>query len=147
MSAPAPLDAAMRRWGAFFAGLTPDSLDDLDALAAPDVRFRDPFNDVTGRDAFKAVFRHMFEATEDPAFTVTHTARDGAVAMYRWDFTFRPKGRKDAWTISGMSEVRFTPDGLVQAHIDHWDSGRQFYGRLPVLGWLIERVRRRLAVR
>ena len=43
-----------------------------------------------------------------------------------------------------LSELRFADDGRVVAHIDHWDSGAQFYGKLPGLGWLIERVRRRV---
>jgi hypothetical protein len=34
----------------------------------------------------------------------------------------------------------------VAEHIDHWDSGEQFYRRLPVLGWLIGLVRKRLSL-
>lgn len=50
-----------------------------------------------------------------------------------------------AWPVDGVSEVHLTPDGKVAAHLDHWDAGSQFYARLPVLGFLIRLVRRRLA--
>lgn len=135
----------MRRWVDFFAGLTPEALDGLDALTVAQVRFRDPFNDVTGRPALKAVFRHMFDVTDDPCFTVTHAALDGRVALLRWTFRFRRKGRRGDWTFQGMSEVHFDADGLVLVHIDHWDSAGQFYARLPVLGWVMARIGRRLS--
>ena len=40
--------------------------------------------------------------------------------------------------------VKFAPDGRISEHIDHWDAAAQFYERIPVLGWLIRKVRRRL---
>jgi steroid delta-isomerase len=49
--------------------------------------------------------------------------------------------------ITGMSEIHFAPDGRISEHIDHWDSGGQFYERIPVLGWLIRLVRKRLELR
>jgi hypothetical protein len=32
------------------------------------------------------------------------------------------------------------------AHQDHWDASEQFFFRLPVLGWLLRRVRDAAAV-
>ena len=42
------------RYADAFAGLTPDNMDRLMATVSADVRFVDPFNDVTGRDGFRA---------------------------------------------------------------------------------------------
>ena len=56
-------------------------------FAAPDIRFKDPFNDVTGIDSLRAIFLHMFEEMERPAFQVTHRAKDAqedAVWFLRW---------------------------------------------------------------
>ena len=44
------------RYADAFAGLTPDTMDRLMATVSADVRFVDPFNDVTGRDGFRAIF-------------------------------------------------------------------------------------------
>ena len=49
------------RYAAAFAGLTPETMDDLIATLSPQVRFKDPFNEVVGHDAFRAIFNHMFE--------------------------------------------------------------------------------------
>ena len=137
---------AAKRWAGFFESLTPDRLEDIVDLCHADVRFKDPFNDVRGVDKVRRVFEHMFETVDRPVFAVTDIAVSGRTAYMRWDFTFLPKGRKDLWTITGMSEVLFDPDLKVVSHIDHWDAGEQFYARLPLLGWLIRRIRARLGV-
>jgi ketosteroid isomerase-like protein len=137
---------AVAAYGRFFETIAPDSLGRLDRVVAPDVRFVDPFNDVTGIEKYRAVFRHMFETVEQPRFTILRTAIDGDTAFYRWRFGFRRKGSAESWTIEGVSEVRFRPDGLVAWHIDHWDAASQLYERLPVIGALLRWIGRKLAV-
>ncbi len=140
------LDAAFDTYAVFFEGLSPETLDRLEELCAPEVRFRDPFNDVTGVDRFRAVLVKMFEDTVEPRFTIVDRAVSGNVCYLRWDFSFRSPGRRgEAWHIVGMSEVHFDEAGKVAAHLDHWDSGAQFYEKLPVVGALVRAVRRRLA--
>lgn len=146
MTDPRPDDvsAAAKRWAALFESLTPARLAELDRLCAPGVRFKDPFNDVVGVEKLRRVFVHMFETVDDPVFSVSDIAVSGQTAYLRWEFSFRPKGRKAGWTISGMSEVVFDGAMRVAAHIDHWDASEQFYARLPVLGTLIRLARSRL---
>lgn len=146
MTSETGLEAAVASYIAFYEGLTPDSLGRLDALCTPSVRFRDPFNDVTGVDAYRAVLAQMFEDATAPRFTVLDRALSGRVAYLRWDFTFRPRRSPAAWHIEGMSEVHFDERGRVTAHLDHWDSGSQFYGRLPILRHVIGFIRKRLAI-
>ena len=54
--------------------LTPETMDDLIATLSPQVG-SDPFNDVVGHDAFRAIFTHMFETCEAPRFHITDIAR------------------------------------------------------------------------
>ena len=77
----------------------------------------------------------------------SNLAISGPVAYLRWDFTFRPRPGAAPWHIDGVSEVHFDDSGRITAHLDHWDSGAQLYGKLPVVGWLIAQIRRRLALR
>lgn len=127
----------------FFEELSPETLDSLAQVTAPEVRFSDPFNDVRGRDAMRAVLADMFRKLGRPRFIVTHRAWDDDTAFLRWRMEARAFG--GPWTVEGMSEVRFDQDGLVREHVDHWDSGTQVYARLPVLGALIRMIRRRIA--
>lgn len=131
----------------FFETLTPDTLDRLADRVTPDIRFKDPFNDVTGTDAMRAIFRHMFKEVENPVFEVTHRAQDAqdaSVWFLRWHMTGRLRSLSNRdWNITGMSEIHLAADGRVAAHIDHWDAGQQFYELLPVIGSVIRLLRRR----
>lgn len=135
-----PADAYLR----FFENLTPQSLARLDDVVTPDVRFRDPFNDVAGVDAMRRVLAKMFQDVDDPVFRVTHAAEAGdGTCLVRWTFDCRFRGR--SWQVIGTSELHLAADGRVVAHIDHWDSGRQFYEKLPLIGAMLRFIRRRCA--
>lgn len=139
------IQTAAETYVRFFEELSPATVDRLDEIAVPTVRFRDPFNDFEGRDRLKALFRGMFDELDRPRFEVTDGALGRQVAYIRWTFRFNFKNKKAPVAIDGVSEVRFDDSGRVIAHIDHWDAASQFYERLPLLGWLIRRVKRRLA--
>jgi steroid Delta-isomerase len=137
--------AAAQAYAAYFAELTPESLERLHEIAAPDMHFVDPFNDVVGLERVRDVFRHMFRTTTAPKFTVLDVAVGGQGAYLLWRFNFVPKGSSTPWQIDGMSAVRFGADGRAVEHIDYWDAGSQFYARLPLLGALIRWISRRMA--
>jgi hypothetical protein len=129
---------------AFWESLTPERIDGLDAVTAENVRFTDPFNDVIGRDALRAVLVHMFASTTAPRFTVTERAWSGSTAFLRWRFTAEVAvlGR---WDVVGMSAVELDDTGTVTRHTDYWDSGPAVWLRLPLIGPLLRRIARRLA--
>lgn len=126
-----------------FEQLCPDSLDRLVALFGEQARFVDPFNDVRGRVAIRAVFGHMFSQCESPRFRVTERVADGEVCYLRWTFTFG-SGRRQR-SIDGVSGVRFGADDLVEEHFDYWDPAAQLYESIPLLGGMLRLLRRRLS--
>jgi len=123
--------------------LSPESLSTLGDHVAPDVYFADPFNDVHGVAAMRRIFDDMFETVSDITFKADRMSVDGDTALMAWTFTGSLSGRP--FTLEGMSRITFEASGRVTAHIDHWDSATQFYMRLPVIGWLLSFVRRRVA--
>jgi len=132
------------RYRDFLETLTPRSLERLEDHVSPDVHFADPFNDVRGAAAMRRIFRHMFANIPDVRFQVHHLMRQGDVCLMTWRFSGTLRGRD--WSFDGSSLVRFAPDGRVAAHIDYWDAARNFYERLPLLGAVLRRLRRRIAV-
>ena len=136
--------AALDAYAAFYETLTPESLDRLEDLCAPDVRFRDPFNDVTGVAALRAILQGMFRDVAEPRFEVTDRAVSGRTCYLRWTFTY---GSARTRRIDGVSEVHFDESGKVIAHLDHWDAAGQIYEHVPVLGGLIRLVKRRLSAK
>lgn len=139
------MTAPHERYRRFLETLTLATLDGLRDQVTADVRFKDPFNDVRGADAMKRVFRHMFEAVDDIRFLVRHVMAEDDLCLMEWRFEGTLDGKP--WGFDGMSKIRFAANGRVAEHIDHWDAAGSFYERLPVIGWLLAWLRRRLAVR
>jgi hypothetical protein len=108
------------------------------------VEFRDPFNEAHGHAASLAVYRHMYETTDEPRFQVLDVTSSERAAYLRWRMTFRLKDKPDPWVIEGMSELDFAEDGRVRLHIDHWDAASQLYEKAAGLGWLMRWLKRRL---
>jgi len=143
-AAPADMAAAVDRYVAFMQGLGPDALDRLDEGLTEDARFCDPFNDVTGLPAVRRVFAHTYRMLRDVEIEVTDRAITGDRCYLRWVFHYRMARSPRRWSVVGVSELHFAPDGRVSAHIDHWDAAGQIYEKLPVLGPILRRIRRRL---
>ena len=144
MSIEEGADAYLR----FYETMSPDTLDELDALVTPYVRFTDPFNDVRGPEAMRHIFMDMFKKVQGPRFYVTYKAYDGNVLLVRWRFSGHVEAfGKDPWVVEGVSEIHIDADGRISAHIDHWDAAAQLYERLPLVGPLFRFIRRRAGSR
>ena len=118
--------------------LTRESLDALAGLYAEHCRFKDPFNEVSGRAALRRVFEHMFETVDAPRFFVKDAAVDGDQCWLGWDF------HAGDLLIRGATHLRFDAAGLVADHRDYWDAAEELYEKLPVLGGLMRLLKRRL---
>lgn len=57
-----------------FETLSRESVARIREVYAPDVKFKDPFNDVHGLGAFERVFAHMFEQVAAPRFVIAEAA-------------------------------------------------------------------------
>ena len=139
------MTAPQEKYRRYLETLTRDRLKALPDHVTQTVRFKDPFNDVRGADDMGRVFDHMFDKVEDIRFRVHHALNDGNTCLMAWRFEGCLKGA--LWVFDGTSVITFAPDGRVAEHIDHWDAARNFYERLPVIGWLLARLRRQLAIR
>jgi ketosteroid isomerase-like protein len=144
----APVELHLARYCALFAALRPEDLPRLPEFFVPEVRFKDPFNDVRGVEGVRAVFAHMFAATQGPRFEILEQSTSGDTGFVRWRFRFAPRGRPQAQrTIEGVSRVVFAADGRVAEHVDYWDPVEGLYDGLPLLGPILRLLRGRLSAR
>ena len=136
---------AVARLCEFFERLTRERLGELGHLYAEQARFKDPFNEVVGVAAIRAIFEHMYERLDEPRFAVTQRLVDGDQAFLVWDFRFRFKGSglQPEQTIRGGSHLRLASDGRVLEHRDYWDAAEELYEKLPVLGALMRWLKRK----
>jgi hypothetical protein len=134
-------------YAAFYAHLTRDNLDSLEVIFRPEARFKDPFNDVIGREKIRMIFAHMFETCEESRFTINHWAIDGKTAYYWWEYQAKVTflWLKRPVFIQGTSRVTFDTNGLVRSHIDYWDSAEYVYSKFPLIGSLIRAIAKRIS--
>ena len=123
----------------YFETLTPESVERMGEVYAPDATFRDPFNEVAGLPAIQAIFRHMYEPLVDPRFVILETIEEGDRLVLTWDMLFRIRKYQPEVDrkIHGLSLLRFGPDGRVAVHRDYWDAAGELYSQLPLVGPLM----------
>ena len=140
--------ASLIHYAQAFEQLAPETIhSELAPLLAEDIYFEDPFNQLHGKARTLQLFDHMFETVLQPHFRVLdYSLSDkklGCAFLY-WQFSFIHQGKSQRF--DGMSKVLFNQNGLICSHIDYWDPGKHIYAQIPVLGWLLGKVNKRLAL-
>lgn len=107
--------------------------------------FRDPFHEVSGIDAIEKYFLASTETIADCRFDMQDVASHDGNYYFRWVMQLRTKRAPDEPIEAiGVTHVRFDEEGRVVFHQDYWDAGSVVYERVPVLGWLVGKVKARV---
>lgn len=138
---------AIARLQDLFRHYTPEGITErIDAVYAEEVFFRDGFRYVTNRKDLLDYMKHGSEALRSSEFIFTEASvRDG---NYYLPWTMRlnlNRDKPDEWSeVLGISHLRFNADGLIVFHQDYWDPTDVLWKRIPVAGWIIQKVRAKL---
>lgn len=130
----------------YYERLSVQNLAELEGYYAQHAWFKDPFHEVNGVVAIRAILHHTFEKLPSARFRVTRRfpgADQHAVILWEMDFVM-PITRRPT-TISGATHLEFNTDGKVIRHRDYWDAAEELYARLPVLKWLMRGLARHAA--
>ncbi len=114
----------LEEYSVYHERLTPRSVRLIEKMASPDIRFIDPQQDVRGIEAVEEALIEMLGEGGRVSTRMSDMAwgRDGYTAYLRWTRNF-PKYKMD-----GISEVVFSPDGLIVQHTEYWLSQQQKRG-------------------
>lgn len=140
--------AAIARFQRFFADFSPNKITKLlPETYAERLYFNDTIKTVRERAELAHYLADSAAATESCVVQVHETLNNGKGDYFvRWVMTIRFKKFKkgqDTKTI-GMSHLRFDQDGKVCFHQDYWDSTAGIFEHIPVVGWLIGKIKARL---
>jgi len=99
-----------------------------------------------GPEEIKKYFLNTAATMTSFELKILDTVRSGPDHYIRWEMIFAaPKLASGEEVHSvGMSQVRFNSQGQVSFHQDFWDSGKNIYGKIPVVGGLINIIRNRI---
>ena len=130
----------------YFERLSAHNLGELDNYYATDAWFKDPFHEVTGVDAIRAILRHTFDKLPGARFRVIRRfPGEDRHAVILWEMDFTMPITHQATTISGATHLAFDANDKVTRHRDYWDAAEELYARLPVLKWLMRALARQAA--
>ena len=102
--------------------LTPESstiFDDLRALYADDLRFRDPIQELQGIDAFIDMNGRLLGRMQTLAWDIHGAIGDDAYAIVEWTMRGKPK-LGPSIAVDGATRVR-ARGGRIIDHRDYWD--------------------------
>ena len=95
----------------WFENLKKESLEEIGLFYDEDVFFKDPFNELVGKDKLIKIFEHMFENLEDPRFFILDTIENSDGAFLTWDFFLSIKG--DERKIHGSSHLKYSGERKI----------------------------------
>ena len=128
----------------WYENLKEGSLDEMEFFYDENAFFKDPFNEIEGRDKLMKIFAHMFETLEKPQFVILDTIENSSCAFLTWDFFLRIKGR--GLKIHGSSHLKFNEENRIVYHRDYWDVGEEILLNVPFIRLMYSYFRKKLAL-
>ena len=119
-----------------FTNLKKQNINILLSTIDENFTFEDPFNRIQGKNEFHKLLKKMFKKLDEPKFEILWMHEHKLMGIIKWRFScivFRKK-----ISFLGISEIHIQ-NNLVKKHIDYWDSGKNFYANLPLIGWVFKR--------
>ena len=120
-----------------FENLEVTNINNLLNLVDDNVVFEDPFNKIIGKDNLRELFLEMFQKLQQPKFKVLNIFYKQNLAIIKWNFSCKIF-RKDI-CFDGLSEITVN-NGKIKKHLDFWDSGKNLYTQVPILGRIFKKI-------
>ena len=132
------LSVVLDRFCRLFNELDRGNLHKLQEVYGEDVRFQDPFSQVSGLDQLTEYFAGAYGNVIRCRFRFSDPVIDGCHCTIPWVMELQHKrlngGRQV--DVDGISVLEIR-DGRVRYHRDYFDAGQLIYENLPLLGGVI----------
>ncbi len=138
---------ALARFGDLFSEFTPEAMrEKVRRVYAEDVYFNDTLKEIRGIDALEDYLVESAEAVEVGRVEIQDVARSDGNYYVRWimELQFKKMKRGQMTRSSGISHLMFNASGQVVYHQDYWDAAGGLFEHIPVVGWMIRKIKGRL---
>lgn len=126
--------------------LNSDNLHLLREVYSSDITFKDPAHEISGLDNLTEYFSALYQNVRSIDFEFRDVVQQGTTCYLQWNMTFRHKslaGGK-AIQVSGTTYLKTDTNNMVCYHRDYFDLGEMLYEHLPLLGRILNSIKRRL---
>jgi len=133
------------RFESYYAELDNQPPSALPALYHPEAVLIDPFGEHQGLFAIQRYFTHLLANVDQCHFSIDKPFTDGDRFALTWTMHWSHPRLTEGNTLAlpGCSVVD-VQDGTVKRQRDYYDAGEMIYEHLPVLGWAVRGVKRRV---
>ncbi len=129
-----------------FNTLNKDNLSQVvDQFYHEDLEFFDPIEKIKGREEMKKYYGNMYKNVKEIRFDFSEMVSQGDTVVGVWVMTLKTDSLNDGkpFSVEGNSLIRFK-DGKAIYHRDYFDMGAFIYERIPVVGWMVRKVKSKL---
>jgi hypothetical protein len=124
-------------------------IDDLNEIYSHDIVFIDPITTHRGLSAVKSYFSNLLEQAETCKFNIANIlecapSNCDITHIANWTMTLTLKGSDKVITLDGTTQLGVRDDIIVY-HKDYYDLGEMVYEHVPLLGFVIKKIKGRLA--
>lgn len=122
------------------------SLEYFTRIYHPDICFIDPFHQIDGVQVLRDYFAGMYRSLEEIHFTHESSISQDQLDSLTWTMTFRHPaiGGGKAIEVQGVTQLTWQNNRVIR-HRDYFDGGQMLYEHLPLIGWTIGKIKRRMA--
>jgi hypothetical protein len=138
---------AIERFAELFSDLTEERVrEQIRKVYAVDVYFNDTLKEVKGLDALTEYMAESARAVESCRVQLDDVAVSEGNFYVRWrmEIRFRQFKKGAVTTSIGMSHLRLDDDGKIALHQDYWDATSGLFEHVPLLGYVIRKIKSRL---
>lgn len=142
------IDRGLERFAQVYADLTHADIGPrVASLYADPMYFNDSLKTFASRAPLVEYMQATAEMLEESTVAIDQVIRDGNDVFVRWTMTFKASAMGKPMTSEsvGMTHLRFDADGRILVHQDFWDSAAGLYRNLPVVGYALKQVDKRMA--
>ncbi|MEC7481309.1 MAG: nuclear transport factor 2 family protein [Pseudomonadota bacterium] len=133
------------------------SPDDLEHIYADDILFIDPITTHHGIDEVKRYFSNLLTQAESCKFDIADiftcspngtkeypSSHSKVTHIANWTMTLTLKDSDKQITLDGTTQLGVSDDSIIY-HKDYYDLGEMVYEHVPILGFVVKKIKGKLA--
>lgn len=138
--------SAIEKFVCLYQELDSSSIRQLSEVYSPPICFVDPVTTYTGIDQVAGYFAQLLHNTKSCRCIITRSVNQREHHIERWEMCFSHSGLGNGKVIKadGLSEFTIEHNKVVYQR-NFYDLSEMVYQHIPVLGWLINKIKKGLA--
>lgn len=138
-----PKEKFLSLFGDFKQGTSEDVINEL---YAENFYFNDTFKTFHNRKELSEYLQETADMVDVTTVDILDVSKSETDYYLRWTMhmKFTAKGKEVDSRSIGMTQIRFNQEGKVILHQDYWDGAEGFYQHLPIVGYIVSKVKANL---